>query len=191
MVALLLGLIHQSAPPDLEAVAAQLRKTGATVQVSNVEDPAWEIWVDHNGPLKRDTFKPFRGVKRLTALRIFSDDLTDAHLRDIRDNPDLKLLVVMSKKLTDESTIPIAKMTELVKLDLNKGTWTATGLRRLTALKKLERLYLYNANISEDQLSPLAELKQVKLIDLPKSVSDATLAGLRKALPKAVINRGP
>ncbi|MEQ1842990.1 MAG: hypothetical protein ABL994_21520 [Verrucomicrobiales bacterium] len=191
MVALLLGLIHQSAPPDLEAVAAQLRKTGATVQVSNAEDPAWEIWVDHNGPLNKDTLKPFRGIKRLTALRIFSDDLTDAHLRDIRDNPDLNLLVVMSKKLTDASMISIAKIGTLTKLDLNKGTWTAKGLRRLSALKKLERLYLYNANIADDQFSPLAELKQVKLIDLPKSVSETTLAKLRKALPNTAINRGP
>lgn len=191
MVVLLLGLIHQSAPPHLEAVAAQLRKTGATVQVSNAEDPAWEIWVDHNGPLKPDTFKPFRGVKRLTALRIFSDDLTDAHLRDIGDNPDLKLLVVMSKKLTDDSTISIAKMTELRKLDLNKGTWTAKGLKRLGALEKLERLYLYNANIADGQFWPLKALKQIKLIDLPKSVSRTTLSELRKALPRATINPGP
>jgi hypothetical protein len=61
----------------------------------------------------------------------------------------------------------------------------------MVALKKLERLYLYNANIVDGQFWPLKALKQVKLIDLPKSVSSATLSELRKALPKATINRGP
>lgn len=192
MVALVLLSIcaTQSAPPALERAAVTLRKTGAKVEVSNVEDPEWEIWADHNGPLGKGALKPFHDVRRLAALRLMTDDLTDAHIADIRDNPDLKLLVVISKQLTDACTVPISKMTELRKLDLNKGTWTAKGLRRLTSLKKLERFYLYNAKIADDQLSPLEQFKWLKILDLPSTVSDRVLNRLKKALPRVQVSRG-
>lgn len=189
-LALLSILTTQEAPPALEQAAAILRKTGATVEVSNVEDPAWEIWADHNGPLPKGALKPFRNVRRLAALRLMTNDLTDEHIADVRDNPDLKLLVVISKRLTDACTIPISKMTELRKLDLNGGTWTAKGLRRLTSLKKLERFYLYNAKIADGQLGPLEQFKWLKLLDLPSTVSDRTLARMQRALPGVQVSRG-
>jgi hypothetical protein len=186
-LALALVLAPQQGPKGLEWIAAELRGTGATVQVSNVEDPAWEIWLDHNGPIKKTTFTYYHDIKRLTAIRIFSNDLTDRYLAQIHDLPDLKLLVVISSGLTDDCTKSIAKHSTLTKLDINRVKLKAKGLERLTALKKLERLYLYNAQIGDRDMKPLKKMKWLKLLNLPQTVTDVTLQELKIALPKTEI----
>lgn len=193
VASLLLALValpqstHPSAIAELEGSAARLNAIGGEAKVSFHEDPRGEIWFDLTGKIKTPDLKLLQGVKRLTAVRIFSEDLTDKMVGDIRGNPDLNLLVVMSSKLTDKCTEPISRMAGLTKLDINKATLSKVGLGRLGSLKKLERLYLYNAKIADAEMAPLKKLTHLKLLDLPPSCSEATVSGLRTALQKTEI----
>lgn len=186
-LALLSCSLQSTAPPELVESARRLEVTGGTARVSNAEDPKWEIWFDLEGKIKSKDLRCLQKVKRLAAVRILSDDLSDKLVADIRDNPDLKLLVIMSSKLTDKCTEPVSHMAGLTKLDLNKATLTKLGLAKLARLKKLERLYLYNATIPDRDLEPLKGLTWLKLLDLPPSTSEATLRAIRSALPMTVV----
>jgi len=181
MLVSLLVALQSSA--NLEEVASRLAVTGGAGQVRREHGRA-EIWFELSGSIKSKSLKALSGVSRLTSIRIFSEDLTDSLVADIKDNPDLNLLVVMSSKLTDKCTVSIANMTGLTKLDLNKAVLTKVGIERIAKLPKLERLYLYNAKVADSALDPLKKSKQLKVLDLPPFVSEKTLRAMRAALPK-------
>jgi len=189
LIAALLISLSAQAPAALERVAADLRQTGADVRVSNVEDPKWEIWVDYTGKNPAPVVKKLHGIKRLTAVRIFSDELTDQHVAQMKDLPDLNLLVLMSKKLTDASIDAIVGFKNLEKLDLNKAKVGKRGMRRLSEIKSLRRLYLYNANVDTNAWPEANRLNQITLMHVPPRTPDDVMRRLRSALPNAKIER--
>lgn len=179
----------QSSPPrDLEATAAELRKTGAQVRVGRKDSgPGWEIWLDQSKLATDDAFKKLNGISGLGAIRFLGGGFGDRGVAHLTNLPDLHLLVLFSDRLTDECLKPIAKLKGLTKIDLSYAKLTRAGLGKLSELPKLERLYLYNARFTDADATALESLKRLKLLDLPKTLSEETVARLQKALPTTTV----
>ena len=115
--------------------------------------------------------------------------MTDKGLGYIQRLPDIEVLIVYSAEVTDEGLKAVGNLTTLTKLDIAGPRVTSKGLTYLNKLGRLKELYLHGADIRDEDLQPLKELKELRFLDLPKGVSEAKLAELRRALPQTNIRR--
>lgn len=185
---------HQGAPPpDLEAVAATLGRSGAKVMVGRAElGDGWEIWYDESRRVDDQAFAPLQNIKKLGAIRFLGGGFGDEGVAKLKSLPDLHLLVLFSDRLTDRCLEPIAKLKALVKLDLGYAKLSYKGLARLVQLPRLQRLYLYNAIFDDRAAQELKQLKKLRILDLPSTLRAATVSSLQKDLPNTrVIQRKP
>lgn len=114
-------------------------------------------------------------------------DFGDGGVADLKNLPDLHLLVLFSDRLTDRCMVPISKLNGLIKLDLSYAKLTGKGLARLTKLPKLRRLYLYNSKFSDADAKELEKLKSLEVLDVPGSLSEGTVNRLRQSLPNTKV----
>ena len=92
-----------------------------------------------------------------------------------------KLDLIFSKSVTDISTVKNFPDLE----ELNLWGSMVTDLAPLSGLKKLKTLNIRDTKVTNIQ--PLLTLKSLKHISLPKSLSEADLQKVKKALPNAHI----
>lgn len=152
-----------------------------------MDEPGWVLSLDVNRKDGNFDFSSVKTLRRLSALRVLSGKVKEGTLAQLKNCPDLYLLVLIAE-ITDEGMRSICNLQNLTKLDV-MGPITKRGLAFLVKLKKLERLYLYNTTLTDADLAPLGQLTQLKVLTLPKSVTESALARLRTKLPKAQIDR--
>ncbi len=190
-VTLLYAVMALLQAPTLNAeetkIGQNLKPLGGNLQFVSTED-GWELSLDVNSCPKPFDFAAVKGLKRLAALRVMGGSIKEDSLKELVGCPKLNLLVLVVSGLTDKGMPHIGKLKGLTKLDV-KGPLTAQGLKHLKPLDALERLYLYNATLTDAQVTPLEDLKQLKLLYVPASVTEAAVERLRKALPKTNVVR--
>ncbi len=190
MFSLALLLLAAAPPRELTELAAALAKTGGETRLEQVAADRWELSCDFPKKISDDALKPLHGVKGVIALRILGGGVTDAGLAHLKELPDLWLLVVNSKEVTDEGAQSVAKqLPNLTKLDFMRARLGKKGLTAVAGLKKLKELYLHAAVLTDKDLEPLKRCKALRRLTLPESVSEAALKELQKALPDAAVGR--
>ncbi len=94
-------------------------------------------------------------------------------------------------KVTDAGLAPVAQLTNLRRLRLEKTAVTDAGLAHLKGLANLEYLNLYGTPVTDAGLANLEGLKNLKNLYLWQSqVTDAGVAKLKAALPDVTIDTG-
>ena len=174
--------------PSERRTIDRLETLGASVRVEAEKPAGYEIWIDFQDRATDEALELAASLKELTALRPMGGGFSDRGLRAFANHPRLWLLVVRSDKLSDASLEPISRISGLKKLDIMGAKLTSVGLDRLVRLKKLERLFLYGSKFSDRDMEPLKKLTWLAQLMVPDTTSRATLAALKKALPKADIS---
>lgn len=185
---ILLNLQEPQISPSERRAIDRLEALGASVRVEEEKPTGYEIWIDFQDKATDEALELAASLKQLTTLRPMGGGFTDRGLRAFANHPRLWLLVVRSDKLNDASLEPISRISGLKKLDIMGAKLTTVGLNRLVRLKKLERLFLYGSQITDRDMEPLKKLTWLAQLMVPDTTSAATLAALRKALPKADIS---
>jgi hypothetical protein len=126
-----------------------------------------------------------RGQKALVRLWIIDTKITDGALVEIAKLPNLLDLQLRNNSLTDEGAKHVAKLEQLYNLDLSDTKLTDKGLRELKALEGLGSLYIRGNNITDEGLRDSCE--QERLVPTPLRIrvdrTKATEKG-RKSLEK-------
>ena len=100
-------------------------------------------------------------------------------------------LNLAGSKVTDAGLAPVAQLTNLRRLRLEKTAVTDAGLEHLKGLANLEYLNLYGTGVTDAGLVHLEGLKNLKNLYLWQSkVTDAGVAKLKAALPNVTIDTG-
>lgn len=180
------GWLGQS-QASLEPIAAELRKTGARVTISDVEVGYFEIWFEFLEPCSNTKISVLHDLPSLGAVRLLKGGFDDSGILQMKNLPGLHTLVIQSDKLSDRCMDAVANMKALVKLDLMKAKLTQAGTAKLKQLPKLSRLYFYSATMSPDSYEPLKALKQLKVLYLPTSTPSKVIRALKEAIPNTQI----
>lgn len=104
-------------------------------------------------------------------------DVNDAHLSQLVGLQGLEMLVSYSSAVGDQGLESISKLDSLVSLIASQGSFTVNGLKCLQDLKKLQRLDLTRAQLTNDALSALRGASSLKVISLA-AVEQVTGDGL-------------
>jgi serine/threonine protein kinase len=129
-------------------------------------------------------------LSKVKTLQLGGTAITDRGLHHLEKLPQLSTLTLYNTKLTSEGLKQFASFPELTDLNLAYTQVGDAGLAHLEALPHLRTLTLDGTDVSDAGLIELQKLKQIEQIYLRNTkVSDAGAAALRKALPKAKINR--
>jgi hypothetical protein len=129
----------------------------------------------------------------------------DLKLEILEDVPQLRILTLTNTRVTDEGLARLARFRNLnclyvgnidhTKLIGSAGERLATrplaggkGLGALKDLPNLQVVQLIGPGTSDDDLEGLAQLKQLRLLDLKDTrVTKEGIAGLKKILPNCAI----
>jgi Leucine-rich repeat (LRR) protein len=158
-----------SKPTEAERKAIdQIRRAGGLVLELAQNDPHLEVsYLQSDGKLAEQQLIVLKDLKHLVHLNLRGQPITDAQLVHLRD------------------------LTGLTELHLEKTKITDKGLENLKGLVNLEYLNLYGTDVSDAGLANLENMKKLKRLYLWQTkVTEAGAAKLKKALPKAEINRG-
>jgi internalin A len=145
-------------------------------------------------------------------LTLSHTDITDAILVDLRRFPSLRRLdledtliteagssdlgnlqtlthlnLIIEGSLTDKGLRPIARLRNLVDLDLSYSSITDAGLAELCKLRELRRLVIRNTRITDAGLIRLRDLPH--LTELNVVDTEVTHAGLEKLLEATTLKR--
>jgi hypothetical protein len=131
----------------------------------------------------------------------------DRELEVLRGIPELRRLVLINTRVTDERIAWLARFPKLTYLSIgnldstkNSGfggalnnnpnaQWTGKGLKALTSLPNLQSISLAGPQTTDADLPALMSLKRLLVIDLYKtSVTKEGVAKLQKALPNCKVN---
>ena len=131
--------------------------------------------------------KELAPLKKLDCLFLFPHQITDATLRTMRE---IDKLHVLSKAYGKGHDRPKSR-DEVTGVSLSFTRVTDAGLKELSVLKNLTRLDLDETGVTDAGLRELVIHKNLTLLDLRqnRTVTDAGVAELRKALPKCLILR--
>ncbi|MGA2033983.1 MAG: hypothetical protein ABSG68_17180, partial [Thermoguttaceae bacterium] len=121
--------------------------------------------------------------------------LTDAAFGKIAQLPRLRTLALTNTPMNDARIEHLTALRELRQLSLSGyGRVTRAGLERLCALAGLQELDLYGTSVREfqdDDVMCLGNLRELRVLVLPDSVTAAGIAALRRALPNCHITNAP
>ncbi|HEV8061516.1 MAG TPA: hypothetical protein VGP68_16675 [Gemmataceae bacterium] len=117
--------------------------------------------------------------------------ITDEHMMLLKDLKDLISLNLRGKDVTDAQLAPLAGITSLIRLHLERTKITDQGMPYLKGLINLEYLNLYGTDVGDPGLVNLEGMKKLKHLYLWQTkVTDAGVAKLQKTLPQVEITRG-
>jgi uncharacterized protein (TIGR03066 family) len=134
--------------------------------------------------------KELTNLKSLTDLDLLGTKITDEGLKEIGRFNNLTTLGLGGSKATDAGLKEIVKVKRLTGLGLAGTKISDAGLKEVASLKNLTKLNLANTTVTDDGLKELANLTNLVSLDLRGTqVSDAGVAELRKALPKANLQK--
>lgn len=153
------------------------------------EDAGIELACDLQNNQNAFDLNLFVPLKRLFALRIFGGGIDARSFAALRKVEKLGLLVIHSRGIGDRELGEIGKCRALVKLDVMGETISGTGIASLESLPHLEKLYLYRTRLKDADIVALRSFRNLKVVTLPKTVSTAAVAQLRKAMPGVDIDQ--
>jgi internalin A len=132
-------------------------------------------------------------LPKLQQLNLSKTRVTDACIPMLKNLPRLRKLYLAQTAITDQGLKELGELHNLTGLFISNTKITDAGLKHLAGLTNLAELVLTYGNISVAALSSLqAALVKTKIgIAIETEISDADIAKLRAALPRALIDVPP
>lgn len=181
--------VDDNPPSQLVELANELRVAGGDVHLDRVERYEWELAVDFLNKIKDDALKPLHNQRGVTAIRILKGGVSDKGLSHLKNLPDLRLLVVKSKEITDEGMVTVGALKGLTKLDIIQPRLSDKGLEALVPLVNLSELFLYGAEIHDRDVEPLKKMRKLQRLDLPSTVTQTKFEELQRCLPTTQVKK--
>ena len=118
-------------------------------------------------------------------------DLTDAGLADVARLGNVVELNLRDTKITSAGLVHLKGLAKLKRLHLERTNVGDEGIVNLTKLTTLEYLNLYGTKITDKSLDHLAGLKNLRQLYVWQTdVTDAGIAKFKKALPAVSVVKG-
>ena len=118
-------------------------------------------------------------------------DLTDDGLADVARLGNVVELNLRDTKITSAGLGHLKGLTKLTRLHLERTNVGDEGIANLTKLTTLEYLNLYGTKITDKSLDHLAGLKNLRQLYVWQTdVTDAGIANFKKALPAVSVVKG-
>ena len=118
-------------------------------------------------------------------------DLTDAGLADVAKLGNVVELNLRDTKITSAGLVHLKGLAKLTRLHLERTNVGDEGIANLTKLTTLEYLNLYGTKITDKSLDHLAGLKNLRQLYVWQTdVTDAGIAKFKKALPAVSVVKG-
>jgi len=118
-------------------------------------------------------------------------DLTDAELADVAKLGNVVELNLRDTKITSAGLVHLKGLAKLTRLHLERTNVGDEGIANLTKLTTLEYLNLYGTKITDKSLDHLAGLKNLRQLYVWQTdVTDAGIAKFKKALPAVSVVKG-
>ena len=118
-------------------------------------------------------------------------DLTDAGLADVAKLGNVVELNLRDTKITSAGLVHLKGLAKLKRLHLERTNVGDEGIQNLTKLTTLEYLNLYGTKITDKSLDHLAGLKKLRQLYVWQTdVTDAGIAKFKKALPAVSVVKG-
>ena len=180
-----------------------------------IDDRILEIavlnWLDENHknfahPLTLDDLDMVDQLEMFPELWVLGIGLVHLSEKSLKELPKLKNLQILNiqgfghrdpLKITDSGAKEIAKLQQLMHLELYGVDITDEGFKELSNLPRLEELILNDTKITDTGLQSLAALKNLKRLEIqlnqdrgdpqPLSLTKVVVEELQKALPKCYI----
>ncbi|MFO0914972.1 MAG: discoidin domain-containing protein [Pirellulales bacterium] len=125
------------------------------------------------------------------AFHLSGTGLTDDGLAEVAKLSNVIWLNLRGTKITDAGLAHLANLKSLRKLHLEKTAVTDAGLAHLAGLENLEYLNLYGTQVTDAGLQQLKGLKSLKKLFVWETpVTAAGAADLQAAIPELKVNRG-
>jgi len=165
--------------------------SGKVVYVCGIPDSSLELLcalvkttrMDFCWPSFTD-LRPLRQCKQLRHLAI-RDNTKLRQLVDLRGLPLESLILQSTRRLHDLS--PVQTLRKLRHFEFGGGwgkSYVADSLEPLSKLPRLERLHLLNLRVKRKGLTPLANCKKLKVLELPNQFPTEQFALLAAKLPR-------
>lgn len=117
--------------------------------------------------------------------------LTDKGLAYVARLPNIVALDLRDTKITSAGLVHLKKLHQLRRLHLERTAVDDSGLVHLAGLKNLEYLNLYGTKVTDKGLAHLKGLKNLKRLYVWQTkVTDKGIAMLKSALPKLRVVKG-
>ena len=118
-------------------------------------------------------------------------DLTDAELANVAKLGNVVELNLRDTKITSAGLVHLKGLAKLTRLHLERTNVGDEGIANLTKLTTLEYLNLYGTKITDKSLDHLAGLKNLRQLYVWQTdVTDAGIAKFKKALPAVSVVKG-
>ena len=118
-------------------------------------------------------------------------DLTDDGLADVAKLGNVVELNLRDTKITSAGLVHLKGLAKLKRLHLERTNVGDEGIANLTKLTTLEYLNLYGTKITDKSLDHLAGLKNLRQLYVWQTdVTDAGIAKFKKALPAVSVVKG-
>ena len=118
-------------------------------------------------------------------------DLTDDGLADVARLGNVVELNLRDTKITNAGLVHLKGLAKLTRLHLERTNVGDEGIANLTKLTTLEYLNLYGTKITDKSLDHLAGLKNLRQLYVWQTdVTDAGIAKFKKALPAVSVVKG-
>ena len=118
-------------------------------------------------------------------------DLTDDGLADVARLGNVVELNLRDTKITSAGLVHLKGLAKLTRLHLERTNVGDEGIANLTKLTTLEYLNLYGTKITDKSLDHLAGLKNLRQLYVWQTdVTDAGIAKFKKALPAVSVVKG-
>ena len=127
-------------------------------------------------------------LPNLRGINLYSTNVTDADMAWLAACPRLEVIDLSDTKVGDHGLALLAKLPRLRVLRISSPRVSDAGCRSISRMATLEELSLASSNVrSEAGLHELSKLRNLKLLELTVSASEAALDDLRRRLPDCKI----
>jgi hypothetical protein len=164
---------------DVKAAKARLAELGPGVKSVEADGRLTEIVIPDGSHLTADDFALFGKLSDLTKLQIFNcRTLDDDIAAKISGLKGLNSLAMTNSVINDPTVEMIAKsFPNLTELDLSSNTNLTSGvLKTISKMTKLQRLILVQNRFNDISAQRLAELKELRLLDLRGNMEAGDMA---------------
>jgi hypothetical protein len=182
----------QQVPPSWSASEELARKqlTALGGQLEWItEEGKWQLSLDVDNKDRVLDCKVLKDLNRLYALRVFRGSVKEDSLAELKRLPNLGLVVILCAELSDQAVVQLTGCKAVNKLDIQAGRLKSETLRKIAEMPRLERLFLYNTKIRDEDLDPFRTMTALHDLTLPLSVSENGQRLVQSWLPKTRVTR--
>jgi hypothetical protein len=173
-------------PRRLVELAGKIKKAGGE-PINEQLARGWSMLVDFPKRASDEAMGVLCGARDVAEIRILDGGVSDKGLANLRDLPDLRVLVINSAEITDEGMKVVGTLKKLRTLEIMKGHITGKGLAELARLAELKELHLHATKVGDEDLTPLKGMLRLQRLSLPPTVSQAAADRLGRAVPGTII----